>query len=156
MKPETRNTSWKILLATISLPLVTLLMMGALTSCDLVGNLLGGGNEDPTAPTNPVASFKVVITGSALVDGKINFGDELGLKITDNKNPNEPIKEGNIIADVSANWTATDKDGKELTPTFQWTIDGQNIEGATSNTLNLDPKFVGGSLALKVIFDGIT
>jgi len=221
MKAETRKTGGKILLAAISLSLV----MGLLVSCDLIGDLIGGGNYGPTNPANPVVSFKVAITGSALVDGKMNFGSDFGVKITDNKNPNEPIsyqwtldgvpisgetksthkfaktdegkalgvvvtiknetvvateiaipkraitiafsgtafddkgvlgKEGNIIADVTANWTATDKDGKELTPALQWTIGGQNIEGADKDNLDLKPEYAGRSLALKITLDGIT
>jgi hypothetical protein len=223
MKPETRKTGRRILLVTISL--MAILNMLILTGCDLVGNLLGGGNENPTIPTNPAASFKVAITGSPLVDGKMPFGSDFGVKITDNKNPNETIsyqwtldgvpiqgdtksthkfvktdegktlgvivtiknktvvateiaipkrtitiafsgtafddkgvvgKEGNVIADVSTNWTATDKDGKELTPTLQWTIGGLNIEGANKDNLDLKPEYAGRSLALKITLDGIT
>jgi len=116
MKPEARNTFAKILL-----PLATLLIMGVLIGCDIIGRV------EPI-PVVPPASFKVAIKGSALVNGKINFGGKLTVQISDNKLPGETV----II---------------------QWTREGFPISGATNEEYTIlktdEDKTIGVNVTIR-------
>jgi len=64
-------------------------------------------------------------------------------------------KTGTLSAEVTKNWEVLDKDGNEVSTTYQWIRGGTNISGATKEDYVLTADDAGKTITVKATYDSV-